>query len=1243
MATSVELEEFMSAPLVKWFYSCLENEGRVPNYEELVDGVVLYEVLLQIDPEPVHHGVVPSVGSAVQRIRNLDIIIRNIKTLYEEELGQIVLVLPDCIQLGQKPNSKEGLDQMKLLLLLLLGCAVQCPNKETFIERIRAMDVTLQHGIVDCIKQVTENPQIVLIQDATSEVFPTDLMLVHLKRLAKERDEYLQGCVAAVCRPEASQPGETTPKLSQQLCGGETHHLAVELADWKSRLRKQRQELEEKTEALAEAKEELEYNKVLVSKLKLEIQELVQDARAAKVYRDELDAVRERAERVDKLEQEVQRYREKMTDIEFYKTRVDELREDNRVLMETREMLEEQLQHARKRGDRVLELEAEIIKYRQHVNELTLDCEASKAKLQEVFEENAQLQLLTQSFLNESNAGSETDSLADTNQGSADNSLSEQLSSSAQARALKLELENRRLLSTIDSLRESSFHETNTKILEIEKEKKRLSLKVEQYQETCKRLNQQTSDLEKLFKESLAENKELQDVISSLKQAADKNGREIQAERAKVEELEKAVESLSSEKKQLLDQLESCKERLEGQQKLLESMEEKLADASKQALLCDKHILEAKSATERAETSEKESQTWAKEVAKLRDLLEEKDKALDQCAADAESQRKEVTRLTRDLEEASSQIMRLLEVERESQELASRSAIDKETLSALQADLVQQKLGYQQLRASLEKLGIEVDRLTTADSALDIIISSSDVKEAVRELLLKETEGCKNNCSGERESVSDRAPEEMAVLQEENATLQVELATLRSQVTSLSAQHTALQLANSQLVAEKDEMVKERGVQQELHEQLIRDQVTLQTLHEHLSEQFDKMAMERESLRGAQRDLRSEVRSLREMYGQRESDAQALQRECDRLKAESRSLTNLRAEHSSLKDDFRNLFTANEKLKQEYRNLQEEHRSLRSDSGSIKLRATEMQGELAVLEVELAKMTHKCELLQQMNASLEDDRRALMENVSHMFSQYHELLTLSLEDKEHYHQEEKIFTDKFNNLCRQKEKLEEKIMDHYRKLDSCSSKKKGFGATFVKRVKKAGSDLISKVPRSRQSWHEDSQQTESQGRSSVGPESSEGGNDSDVSTDDMQSQRTPRTLADNFTDNTLSLGTAGTRRAVYYTEESNGVKESGNESYDQAPDEGVTFNNSMTSDNVCPTTPQQDPRSVLVYNRISTVIGAPEDITKVGSTREFPSPSHSSSTPYKPDDSKRAGSKGKGNAENSTWYEYGCV
>jgi hypothetical protein len=72
-----------------------------------------------------------------------------------------------------------------------------------------------------------------------------------------------------------------------------------------------------------------------------------------------------------------------------------------RVLLETREMLEEQLQRARKRGDHVLELESEIIKYKQHVNDLTLEREANHEKLQELFEENAQLQLLTKSALND--------------------------------------------------------------------------------------------------------------------------------------------------------------------------------------------------------------------------------------------------------------------------------------------------------------------------------------------------------------------------------------------------------------------------------------------------------------------------------------------------------------------------------------------------------------------------------------------------------------------------------------------------------------------------------------------------------------------------------------------------------------------------------------------------------------------------------------------------------------------------
>jgi hypothetical protein len=131
-------------------------------------------------------------------------------------------------------------------------------------------------------------------------------------------------------------------------------------------------------------------------------------------------------------------------------------------------------------------------------------------------------------------------------------------------------------------------------------------------------------------------------------------------------------------------------------------------------------------------------------------------------------------------------------------------------------------------------------------------------------------------------------------------------------------------------------------------------------------------------------------------------------------------------------------------------------------------------------------------MLLQMNQSLDSDRRQLMDQVSQLFAQYHELLTHSLEDKQHYHAEEKMFTDKLNDLKRQKEKLEEKIMEHYRRLDSCSPKKKPFASNFVKRVKKTTTDLMNRVPsKNRRSWVVEHDPRLSQ----VGSES--GGNDSD--------------------------------------------------------------------------------------------------------------------------------------------------
>lgn len=83
-------------------------------------------------------------------------------------------------------------------------------------------------------------------------------------------------------------------------------------------------------------KEELDHKAHQYEKLRTESQEWYTDSRRAAAYRDEVDVLRERAERADRLEIEIQRLREKLSDAEFFKTRVEELREDNRMLSETK-------------------------------------------------------------------------------------------------------------------------------------------------------------------------------------------------------------------------------------------------------------------------------------------------------------------------------------------------------------------------------------------------------------------------------------------------------------------------------------------------------------------------------------------------------------------------------------------------------------------------------------------------------------------------------------------------------------------------------------------------------------------------------------------------------------------------------------------------------------------------------------------------------------------------------------------
>ncbi|XP_068177355.1 girdin-like isoform X2 [Antennarius striatus] len=263
-----------------------------------------------------------------------------------------------------------------------------------------------------------------------------------------------EGVVSLGSSPSSLYPVGFSPSMQQQQAGAQ-QHLAVELADSKAKIRRLRQELEEKSEQMLDCRHELENMEAELKRIQQENAQLLVDARAARTYRDELDALRERAIKADKLEIEVGRYRDKLHKMEFYKIKVEELKEDNRVLQETKEVLEDQLTGWRVRLDKIHHLEKHNLQLKAQVHDMEQDREADGRRIEELQKDNLSLCLAQRRSMEESQLlGWELEQLSKTAENSqGQQTLSEEVSERTLSQMLKLEKENQRLLRTLEELR----------------------------------------------------------------------------------------------------------------------------------------------------------------------------------------------------------------------------------------------------------------------------------------------------------------------------------------------------------------------------------------------------------------------------------------------------------------------------------------------------------------------------------------------------------------------------------------------------------------------------------------------------------------------------------------------------------------------------------------------------------------------------------------------------------------------
>ncbi|XP_065607059.1 protein Daple isoform X2 [Cyrtonyx montezumae] len=674
------LELFLQSPLVTWVktFGALGGGGedKLGMYMELADGVLLNRIMLQIDPRPTNQRVNKHVNNDVYlRVQNLTILVRNIKTYYQEVLQQLIVMnLPNVLIIGKDPLSGKSMEEIKKLLLLVLGCAVQCERKEEFIERIKQLDIETQAAIVSHIQEVTHNQENVFDLQwlELPDMAPEELeslsrnMVFHLKRLIDERDECTEVIVDLTQERDylqsqqppsplkASSP-DCSPNPASPLSNEDKQHLAVELADTKAKLRRIRQELEEKSEQLVDSKHEVEQITLELQKIKQENIHLASDARSARAYRDELDSLREKANRVERLEMELVRCKEKLHDVDFYKARMEELREDNIILIETKAMLEEQLTMARARVDKLHELEKENLQLKSKLHDVELDRDTDKKRIEELLEENMVLEIAQKQSMNESaHLGWELEQLSkSTDLADTRKSFVFELNECASSRILKLEKDNQSLQNTIQELRDASLtsRESSLKFVELEKENQQLSKKIEKLQNQIEKEKQSNQDLETLSEELIKEKEQLQVDMETLKADKDRQIKDLKQENdhlnqvvlslrqrsqvsseARVKDIEKEnkilhetvtetsskVNKLEFEKKQLQKDFDQVKEKVER----VEEMEKELHRLEKENEQLTKKATAMKTVTKKVEVLQQENWDLEMENRKLRKSLD---------------------------------------------------------------------------------------------------------------------------------------------------------------------------------------------------------------------------------------------------------------------------------------------------------------------------------------------------------------------------------------------------------------------------------------------------------------------------------------------------------------------------------------------------------------------------------------------------------------------------------------------
>ncbi|XP_077261467.1 hook microtubule tethering protein [Temnothorax americanus] len=319
--------------LIKWL-GTFDLQAPHSTAEEISDGVALAEALAKIAPEwftAVWKAKIKTdVGTNWRlRVSNVKKIVEAVMEYYVECLNQQLsgYAKPDAGKIGEHRDD----DELRRLLQLILGCAVNCDQKQRYITRIMGMEETVQQAIMQSIQELNFESLVDVADGAQQRLY------AELQATADMKDQLAQRCheldqQLSLLQEEKAALITENKKLQERLDEFENPEESGSILKY-SGLRKQVEELKDELFKMETSRDDYRLKVEVLEKEVLELQSRQEDlqkaADEANHLKDEVDALRENTDKVAKYEITIESYKKKMEDMSDLKRQLKILEDKN--------------------------------------------------------------------------------------------------------------------------------------------------------------------------------------------------------------------------------------------------------------------------------------------------------------------------------------------------------------------------------------------------------------------------------------------------------------------------------------------------------------------------------------------------------------------------------------------------------------------------------------------------------------------------------------------------------------------------------------------------------------------------------------------------------------------------------------------------------------------------------------------------------------------------------------------------